>query len=157
MINSTISYSLFFIIKQSSQREIIKESNILIRTLQTDKEKIYDSKTIPSSTETLSTPGIIVKIVRQVYKLSYNAWRRQCLSRQRDRFCDRTSHMIRHLRCLDTRSRDLRCLVTCLRVARGVRCGRIIFILKLELVRSPLLFSLAQFSVIYSVFCIKAP
>ena len=59
MVDSTINYSLSFITKWSPWGEIVKESNISIRTLETDEENFYNSKTIDSSRDTvrLGTQG----------------------------------------------------------------------------------------------------
>ena len=46
MINSITNYGIFLIAKWFPNRELVKETDILITTLQTCQEKIYDSKTI---------------------------------------------------------------------------------------------------------------
>lgn len=48
-----INYSLFFIAKQSPQGEVVKESDILIRTLQTNEENLYNSKTTDLSRDSV--------------------------------------------------------------------------------------------------------
>ena len=48
-IDSITNHSLFLITKWSPEGEIVKKNNILIITLQTCQEKIYNSKTIDSS------------------------------------------------------------------------------------------------------------
>jgi hypothetical protein len=52
-VDSIISCSLFFIAKWSPEREIAKESGILIVTFYTCQEEIYDSKTVDSSRDRL--------------------------------------------------------------------------------------------------------